>query len=48
MSAAVRKKVGRSENVLSSDLEVFGDTTKLGDEFLTITVINQLVEPDSP
>lgn len=48
MSAAVRKKVGRLENVLSCDLEVFGDTTKLGDRFLTITVINQLVEPDSP
>ena len=50
MSAAVRKKVGRSENVSSCDLEVFSDTAKLGDGFLTITVINQLVqvEQDSP
>ena len=48
MSAAVQKKVGRSENVLSCDIEVFGDTTKLGDGFLTITVINQLFEQDSP
>ena len=48
MSVAALKKVGRSENVLSFDLEVFGDTTKLGDGFLTITVINQLFEQDSP
>ena len=48
MSAAVLKKEGRSGNVVPCDLEVFGDTTKLGDRFLTITVINQLVEQDSP
>ena len=48
MSAAVLKKVGRSGKVVSCDLKVFGDTTKLGDGFLTITVINQLFEQDSP
>lgn len=48
MSVAALKKVGRSGNVVSCDLEVFGDTTKLGDGILAIPVINQLVEQDSP